>query len=108
MNSIRELVKAKGHEDDCSDNAILKKGLFAIMETSEAMEIVKKKGIDNLTREELDKLSEELIDVIFYILDIYGILKRDKGIESPDKIFVDKLKKNFSREYYYGRPGGFK
>jgi len=45
-----------------------------------------------------------LIDAIFYILDAYGLLVRDLDVELPDKVFWNKLKRNFKRRYRYGRP----
>lgn len=104
MKQIRKLVKEKGHENTSTDDTILKKGLFAIIEMSEAMDIVKKKGIQNLSKSELESLCEELIDVIFYVLDIYGLLVRDYNAIDPDYMFIHKLKKNFYRRKRYGRP----
>ena len=106
MKGIRELVKEKGFEDDFGDKTIFGKGLFAIMELSEAIEHIKKHGSGTLKVDKYlrDCVSEELIDAIFYILDIYGILNREGVADSPDKVFEKKLNKNLNREYRYGRP----
>lgn len=106
MKSIRELVKAKGHEDTFDENTIFKKGVFGVIELSEALDLIKKHGIETLRYDKFlrDSVSVELIDVIFYVLDIYGILNREGVAESPDKVFEKKLAKNMTREYQYGRP----
>ncbi len=106
MESIRELVKQKGHEDNFSDDIIFKKGLFSVIELSESLDIIKKKGVRFLTLEDQSKVSEELIDVIFYILDIYGLLHRELEIEDPDTVFNLKLSRNLNRAFRYGRPNG--
>ena len=97
MEHIRKLVKEKGHEDTLE--AFPLKCLFAIVEISEAVDEWKKNEFKNK-----DHIVEELIDAIFYILDAYGLLVRDLNVELPDKVFWDKLKKNFKRRYRYGRP----
>jgi NTP pyrophosphatase (non-canonical NTP hydrolase) len=103
---IRDLVKEKGFEDECTDKVLFGKGLFAIMELSEAMEIIKKHGVETLkvSKHAREEVQEELIDSIFYLLDLYGLLQRDIPLEVPDKVFMDKLKKNKQRNFQYGRP----
>jgi len=44
------------------------------------------------------------MDVIFYILDAYGMMYRDLGIPSPDEVFLEKLERNMKRGIRYGRP----
>jgi len=99
MQGIRILVREKGHEDTL-DN-FEKKLLFAFVELGEATDVWKKHGFN---KKYLPELSEELIDVLFYVLDAYGLLFRELGIPSPDKIFVEKMLGNMKREYKYGRP----
>ena len=50
-------------------------------------------------------MAEEMIDVIFYILDIWGIIVRDiPGFEiCPSEMFLRKLTKNRKRPKHYGR-----
>jgi len=106
VKRIRELVHEKGFEDKFNDNTIFSKGLFAIMELSEALEIIKKHGTETLKVSKFARefVSEELIDVIFYVLDLYGILYREGVAKDPDEVFNKKLIKNLSREIKYGRP----
>lgn len=99
MQGIRILVREKKHGDTLDD--FEKKLLFAFIELGEASNIWKKHGFD---KEHLPKLAEELLDVIFYILDGYGLLFRELGISSPDKVFLEKLEQNMKREVRYGRP----
>ena len=103
---IRDLVKEKGFEDTCTDQTIFGKALFAIMELSEAIEVIKKNGVETLkvSKNARECVQEELIDCLFYILDLYGILQRDIPLEVPDNVFLEKLKKNKQRNYQYGRP----
>jgi NTP pyrophosphatase (non-canonical NTP hydrolase) len=108
MKGIRILVKEKGHEDTLED--FNKKLLFAFIELGEAGDIWKKhkfgkmikhKGKMQLTD---DIIAEELIDVIFYVLDAFGLMHRDVGVPSPDEVFIKKLEKNMKRKFRYGRP----
>lgn len=98
MYGIRLLVRKKGHEDtlDCFSDKLL----FALIELGEASDVWKKNGFN---KKYLLKLSEELIDVIFYVLDAYGLLFRELGIPSPDKVFIDKMERNMKRKFRYGR-----
>ncbi len=109
MKEIRKLVKEKGHEDTLDD--VQEKLLFAIIEISEAADLIKKHWWSNYTDKEgkihitILEIEEELIDAIFYILDSYGIIHRDLSPSwDPDQMFEYKLEKNFNREYRYGRP----
>ena len=106
MDRVRELVHEKEFEDKFDDNTIFSKVLFAIMELSEALEIIKKHGIETLKVSKFarESVSEEMIDAIFYILDAYGILYREGVAKDPDEVFNKKLIKNLSREIKYGRP----
>jgi hypothetical protein len=106
MKMIGELVKAKGFEHDFKDNVIFGKGLFALIEIAEAIDLIKKHGIETLKVDKYlrDCISEELIDALFYILDAYGILVENGVANSPDEVFLKKLAKNMNREFQYGRP----
>jgi len=106
MKSIRMLVKEKNFEDSFNDETIFGKALFAIMELTEALEIIKKNGIEVLKHSKYlrNLVSEELIDSMFYILDLYGILFREGVADNPDEVFEYKLNKNLKRRFRYGRP----
>lgn len=99
MKAIRVLVKEKGHEDTLED--FNKKLLFTFIELGEASDVWKKHAF---SKEYLPKLTEELIDIIFYVLDAYGLLVRELGVPSPDEVFTKKLEKNLKRKKRYGRP----
>jgi NTP pyrophosphatase (non-canonical NTP hydrolase) len=112
MKKIRTLVKEKGHEDTLGD--FKEKLLWAFVELGEATDVFKKHGFMPYKEEhgntgifiEVDpkeKITEELIDAIFYILDAYGLMFRDLGVPSPDKVFMEKWKKNMGRGHRYGR-----
>lgn len=101
MEKIRKLVKAKGHEDELKDVPL--KLLFAVVEISEAVDLWKKWGWNG--EYNINRICEEIIDAIFYLLDAYGILCREfKGTVSPDEMFTKKLEKNWNRGWRYGRP----
>jgi len=65
--------------------------LFAFIELGEASDAWKK-GLDD------EKIAEEIIDVIFYLLDAYRFL----NAKSPDIVFNRKWRKNMKREKTYG------
>ena len=106
MEQIKELVKKKGFEHDLTDEVLFGKGLFAIMELSEALEHIKKHGVFILKSSPIisKEVSTEIIDSIFYLLDMYGILHDNGLVKDPDEIFDMKMAKNLAREYQYGRP----
>ena len=87
---IEELVIAKGFYNKPED--IPKKLLFAFIELGEASDAWKK-GLPE------EKISEELIDVIFYILDASRLACPNMNL---DDVFAKKLAKNLSRPYQYG------
>ncbi len=87
---IENLVIAKGFYNKLED--IPKKLLFAFIELGEASDAWKK-GLPQ------EKIAEELIDVIFYILDTSRLACPDMNM---DEVFKKKLEKNFSRPYQYG------
>ena len=87
---IETLVLAKGFYNKPED--IPKKLLFAFIELGEASDAWKK-GMPE------EKIAEELIDVIFYVLDASRLACPNMNM---DEIFKRKLDKNFSRPYQYG------
>lgn len=87
---IETLVIAKGFYNKPED--IPKKLLFAFIELGEASDAWKK----GLTQE---KIAEELIDVIFYILDASRLACPQINM---DQVFKLKLEKNLGRPYQYG------
>jgi NTP pyrophosphatase (non-canonical NTP hydrolase) len=87
---IEELVIAKGFYNKPED--IPKKLLFAFIELGEASDAWKK-GLPE------EKIAEELIDVIFYILDASRLACPNMNL---DDVFAKKLAKNLSRPYQYG------
>jgi len=87
---ISKLVIEKGFYNKPKD--VSKKLLFAFIELGEASDAWKKgKG------EEL--IAEELIDVIFYILDASRLACPTIDM---DELFFKKLEKNMKRPYQYG------
>jgi NTP pyrophosphatase (non-canonical NTP hydrolase) len=87
---IEQLVVEKGFYNRPED--IPKKLLFAFIELGEASDAWKK-------GENQEKIAEELIDVIFYILDTSRLACPSINM---DEMFEKKLKKNQSREHQYG------
>ena len=87
---IEALVIAKGFYNKPDD--IPKKLLFAFIELGEAGDAWKK-GLPQ------EKIAEELIDVIFYILDASRLACPDMNM---DEVFKKKLEKNLSRSFQYG------
>jgi len=87
---IETLVIEKGFYNKPED--IPKKLLFAFIELGEASDAWKKG-----TPEE--KIAEELIDVIFYILDASRLACPTVDM---DAMFKKKLEKNHGRPYQYG------
>jgi NTP pyrophosphatase (non-canonical NTP hydrolase) len=87
---IEKLVIAKGFYNKPED--IPKKLLFAFIELGEASDSWKK-GLSQ------EKIAEELIDVVFYILDASRLACPDMDM---DEVFTKKLAKNMGRPYQYG------
>ena len=87
---IESLVLEKGFYNKRED--IPKKLLFAFIELGEASDSWKK-------GESEEKIAEELIDVIFYVLDASRLACPTVNM---DTVFKEKLKKNLSRPYQYG------
>jgi len=87
---IEQLVLEKGFYNKPDD--IPKKLLFAFIELGEASDAWKK-GTSQ------EKIAEELIDVIFYILDTSRLACPSINM---DEAFTKKLQKNKNREYQYG------
>jgi NTP pyrophosphatase (non-canonical NTP hydrolase) len=87
---IEQLVKQKGFYNKPED--IPKKLLFAFIELGEASDAWKK-------GENQEKICEELIDAIFYILDASRLACPTTNM---DDMFLKKLQKNKARAYQYG------
>lgn len=87
---IEKLVLAKGFYNRPED--VPKKLLFAFIELGEAADAWKK-GLGE------EKIAEELIDVLFYILDASRLACPSVNM---DEMFRKKLEKNMRRPYQYG------
>jgi len=87
---IESLVIAKGFYNKPED--IPKKLLFAFIELGEASDAWKKGAAE-------EKIAEELIDVIFYVLDASRLACPTVDM---DAMFKKKLDKNHARSYQYG------
>jgi len=87
---IQRLVCEKGFYNETVD--VPKKLLFAFIELGEASDAWKK------SRNE-EEIAEELIDVIFYILDASRLACPSINM---DEMFLKKLTKNKKRAYQYG------
>ncbi len=87
---IQALVVEKGFYNKPED--IPKKLLFAFIELGEASDAWKKGENEN-------KVAEELIDVIFYVLDASRLACPSVNM---DDMFKRKLVRNRNREHQYG------
>ncbi len=87
---IERLVLAKGFYNKLED--IPKKLLFAFIELGEASDAWKKGAGE-------EKIAEEIIDVIFYVLDASRLACPTVNM---DEMFQRKLAKNFGRAFQYG------
>jgi len=87
---VEELVKAKGFGN--SKDEIANKLLFAFIELGEAGDSWKK-------GKPADETIEELVDVIFYVLDASRLIAPDANM---DDVFEKKWAKNMKRVFQYG------
>ena len=87
---IQKLVLKKGFYNRIED--IPKKLLFAFIELGEASDDWKKGAPE-------EKIAEELIDTIFYILDASRLACPSVDM---DNMFKKKLEKNLQRPFQYG------
>ena len=87
---IENLVVIKGFYNKPED--IPKKLLFAFIELGEASDAWKKGEAE-------EKIAEELIDVIFYVLDASRLACPTINM---DEMFRKKLEKNLDRPFQYG------
>ena len=87
---IETLVLKKGFYNKPED--IPKKLLFAFIELGEASDAWKK-------GESEEKIAEELVDVIFYILDASRLACPNVNM---DEMFRKKLEKNLGRPFQFG------
>jgi len=89
-SEIQSLVLKKGFYNKPED--IPKKLLFAFIELGEASDAWKK-------GESEEKIAEELVDVIFYILDASRLACPNVNM---DEMFRKKLEKNLGRPFQFG------
>ena len=87
---VGELVLAKGFGNTKAE--IPNKLLFAFIELGEAGDSWKK-------GKPTEETIEELIDVIFYVLDASRLIDPSANL---DEVFEKKLAKNMGRPYMYG------
>jgi NTP pyrophosphatase (non-canonical NTP hydrolase) len=87
---VAELVQAKGFGNTQAD--IPNKLLFAFIELGEAGDSWKK-------GKPVDETIEELVDVIFYILDASRLIAPGANM---DEVFERKWAKNMNRPHRYG------
>ncbi len=87
---IERLVLEKGFYNKPED--VPKKLLFAFIELGEASDAWKKGKSEEV-------IGEELIDVIFYVLDASRLACSTINM---DEMFLKKLEKNKKRQYQYG------
>jgi len=87
---IEDLVLEKGFYNKPGD--VSKKLLFAFIELGEASDNWKKGRSE-------EEIAEELIDVIFYVLDASRLACPSVNM---DEMFKKKLEKNRTRKYQYG------
>lgn len=87
---VEELVRAKGFGN--TPDEIANKLLFAFIELGEAGDSWKK-------GKPRDETIEELIDVIFYVLDASRLIDPNADL---DLVFERKWAKNMGREFRYG------
>src|SRR4030067_3078326 len=87
---IENLVVAKGFYNKAED--IPRKLLFAFIELGEASDAWKKGEAEK-------KIAEELVDVMFYVLDASRLACPTVNM---DETFKRKLEKNLGRPFQYG------
>jgi NTP pyrophosphatase (non-canonical NTP hydrolase) len=87
---VENLVVTKGFYNKPED--IPKKLLFAFIELGEASDAWKKGEAE-------EKIAEELVDVIFYVLDASRLACSSVNM---DEMFRKKLEKNLGRPFQYG------
>jgi NTP pyrophosphatase (non-canonical NTP hydrolase) len=87
---VEELVKAKGFGNTADE--IANKLLFAFIELGEAGDSWKK-------GKPSEETIEELIDVIFYVLDASRLISPESNL---DEVFEKKWEKNMNRSFQYG------
>ena len=90
QRKIEELVKAKGFGN--TPEEVANKLLFAFIELGEAGDSWKKGKPSDVT-------IEELVDVIFYVLDASRLIAPDANM---DEVFEKKWAKNMNRPFQYG------
>ena len=87
---VEKLVREKGFGN--TPDEIANKLLFAFIELGEAGDSWKK-------GKQSEETIEELIDVLFYVLDASRLIAPGADL---DEVFLKKWKKNMGRAYQYG------
>lgn len=93
MFAVMELIKAKGFQTGEDDKINWKRLMLITTEIAEAAQALKH-GEGNT------QIAEELMDAIIRILHVFGEI----GVD-PDKIFKEKMDKNWKRPYHYNDVG---
>ncbi len=113
MPSLNECCEQIGNlvqEKDFRRDTLFNKLIWAGIEVSEAIDLVKKQGLPDLEfsgsegTEHIDKLAIEMVDIVFYACDSYRLLKRKYPWLLPmDEMFDLKMQKNLNRPKRYGQ-----
>jgi len=102
VNQIQNLVNEKKFNAD----PFFFKLIWGVIELAEAMDIVKKTGLQFEPAETAmmaGHLAEEVIDIVFYACDAYRLLRRRYPfLLTMDKMFEFKMQKNMNRTEKYG------
>lgn len=111
MPSLNECCEQIGNlvkEKDFRRDTLFNKLIWAAVEVSEAIDIMKKEGLPDLERsdsegsEHIDKLAIEMVDIVFYACDAYRLLKRRYPWLLPmDDMFDVKMQRNLYRPKKY-------
>lgn len=106
-NQIGELVQEKGFQTDL----LFFKLVWGQIELAEAMDLIKKYGLPDVKIDDKGywrsipwQMGEEIIDVVFYMVDGYRLLKRKyPDLPTMDEMFEYKMNKNMARPKKYGQ-----
>jgi len=106
-DQIGRLVDKKGFNADM----LFFKLVWAQIELSEALDIVKKYGLPDVKIDDKGywksvpwHLGEEIVDTVFYCCDAYRLLKRKyPELLTMDEMFERKMGKNMARPKRYGQ-----
>lgn len=111
INRIENLVVEK----DFTRDIFFFKLVWAFVEVAEAIDLVKKGGLPDVTRQDIEeevfsaeeehvtKLAVEIVDFVFYACDAYRLLRRKyPWLDDMDEQFLKKMEKNMGRPKRYG------